>query len=177
MEMEKIKPALYIDKSDDYFSNVRWDIISLIPDGPNRILEVGCGNGDTLLQLREIGKAKEIFGVELNEICCHTKSELFDGLFLGDIEESDIPFQDKKFDFIIFADVLEHLISPGQILQKFKILLNENGRIIASIPNIKHYSILFNLIFLDKFEYVPAGILDQSHLRFFKNGKYVEVEE
>jgi ubiquinone/menaquinone biosynthesis C-methylase UbiE len=61
------KKELYMDKEAGYFSNVRWDVISLIPKGEHRILEVGCGEGNTLIKLRELQKAGEIVGMELNE--------------------------------------------------------------------------------------------------------------
>ena len=42
------KEDMYKNKAHEYYSNIRWRIIDLIPEGSNRILEVGCGTGSTL---------------------------------------------------------------------------------------------------------------------------------
>ncbi len=60
--------GLYQDKPDNYYSMIRWDIINLIPAGDLvKLLDIGCGNGVTLKKLKELGKSREIYGVELNE--------------------------------------------------------------------------------------------------------------
>lgn len=48
---------LYATKKPDYFALLRQEIIELIPTGPNRVLEVGCGAGVTLRELKRWGKA------------------------------------------------------------------------------------------------------------------------
>ena len=48
-----------------------------------------------------------------------------------------------------------------------RLRLNEKGIIIISTPNIRHYSIIKNLVFFGKWEYEQSGILDSTHLRFF----------
>ena len=73
---------------------------------------------------------------------------------------------DKKFDYIVFADVLEHLKDPAFILSESKSMLKENGFIWISIPNISHNSVLIDLM-LDKFEYKEYGLLDKTHIKFF----------
>ena len=75
-------------------------------------------------------------------------------------------FADHKFDYIIFADVLEHLLDPKEALIRSKGFLKEGGRIITSIPNIAHNSVIVGLL-NNKFSYTDTGILDSTHLRFF----------
>jgi SAM-dependent methyltransferase len=161
------KNELYYDKGDSYFSDTRWDIISLIPDGDHRILEVGCGTGNTLIKLRELKKAREIVGIELNYDILQGNRNRLDTILVGDVEEIEPAFEDGYFDYIIFADVLEHLVNPAAILERYSRYLKNTGNIIASIPNVKNYRVLLDLVLYDKFEYADAGILDRSHLRFF----------
>ncbi len=65
-----------------------------------------------------------------------------DRALIGEIEgniESDHwlkKLQGSTFDYIIFADVLEHLHNPAGILARATGLLSANGSIIVSIPNI-----------------------------------------
>ncbi|WP_301678181.1 class I SAM-dependent methyltransferase [Methanoculleus methanifontis] len=161
------KTELYRGKSNHYFSGVRWDIISLIPDGAHRILEVGCGTGNTLIKLRELNKAQEIIGIELNYNILQDNCNRLDAILVGDVEEIEPAFEEGYFDYIIFADVLEHLVNSAAILERYSLYLKSTGYIIASIPNVKNYRILLDLVLYDKFEYADAGILDRSHLRFF----------
>jgi len=169
------KDDLYKEKEHKYYSNIRWDIIDLIPEGPHKVLEVGCGTGSTLVKLKEINKAWEIYGFELNEEIVQEHTQNIDKVIIGDIEQLDPPFLENFFDFIIFGDVLEHLVDPQRVLEKYTKYLKNNGVIIASIPNIKHYSVLINLVFRDRFEYKSVGILDKSHLRFFTKKEIINM--
>lgn len=161
------KTELYQKKDRDYFSNIRWNIIDLIPEGNHRILDIGCGDGATLKKLKELGKANEIFGIEINEDIAKKLSQDLDEIVIGDVESIEPAFNEKYFDYILFGDNLEHLINPDKVLNKYKKLLKDDGFIIASIPNIKYFIIILKLIIFDEFKYVDAGILDRSHLRFF----------
>lgn len=118
---------LYHDKSDIYFSGVRWDVISLIPDGDHRILEVGCGTGNTLIKLRELRKAQEIVGIELNSDVLQGNCNRLDAVLVGDVEEIEPGFEEAYFDYIIFADVLEHLVNPATVLKRLSLVSQEHG--------------------------------------------------
>lgn len=170
--MSKIE--LYTAKNENYFSNVSWNIVNLIPEGNHRILDVGCGNGATLRKLKEFGKASEIFGIDINEDIAENAYDL-DKIVIGDIEMMEPQFNENYFDYIIFGDILEHLINPGKILNQYKKLLKDEGYIVASIPNIKYFSILLRLIIFDEFKYVDFGILDKSHLRFFTKKEIINM--
>ena len=74
---------------------------------------------------------------------------------------------DKKYDIILFPDVLEHLRDPESILVSMKDHLNENGFIISSIPNLMNASVIYDLL-RENFTYQDAGILDRTHLGFLR---------
>ena len=67
MSKTDLKVEFYGDKDEAYFSAIRWDIIQFIPKGSHKILEVGCGPGNTLRKLKELGKASEVVGIEVDE--------------------------------------------------------------------------------------------------------------
>jgi len=46
------------------------------------------------------------------------------------------------FDYVIFADVLEHLRDPLEVLKRTKKYLNENGSVLISVPNIAHNAVI-----------------------------------
>ena len=76
----------------------------------------------------------------------------------------------SKYDCLILADVLEHLINPGKVLKEARNLLKKDGLIIISIPNVAFIQNRVNLL-LGRFEYNPCGgLMDIDHLRFFTGG-------
>ena len=147
-------------------SIVRYDMIQLIPPESKRILEVGCGGGETGKTLREKG-LEEIVGIEINEEFAKEGKSNYDRLIIGDVEKITLPYEEGHFDCILYGDVLEHLVDPWQVLENHKAYLKSRGTIICSIPNIRHYRIIKKLVFKGKWEYEESGIMDRTHLRFF----------
>jgi len=49
-----------------YYGSVRSEILPLLPEHAARVLDVGCGAGNTLLWIRELRKSAWIGGVELD---------------------------------------------------------------------------------------------------------------
>jgi len=153
------------EKPDNYYKNIRKDLIPLIPEKANCILEVGCGEGMTG---KELKKRVGVFvaGIELNENAAELAGDVLDDVIAGDIEKIEIPYNPASFDCIIFADVLEHLVDPLSALQKVKKVLKKDGTIIMSIPNVQFYGVVHELI-EGNWTYQKEGILDETHLRFF----------
>jgi len=148
----------------------RNDIAKLVPVDVNRILDVGCSIGTFGKNLKESRNSKlEVIGIEVDEKMAEVATQRLDKVIVSDIEIMDVSeyFELGYFDCIIFADVLEHLRDPWTVLGKFARCLNDSGVVIASIPNVRHYSVLFNLIFRGCWPYKDRGINDRTHLRFF----------
>lgn len=152
-----------------YSAFIRYEIIGLI-DRPNkeemiRVLEVGCACGGTLLEIKNQYKNADLFGIELNENSAKI-ARTFANVKAENIENENLNYAEKYFDYIIFADVLEHLYDPGKVLTNLKKYLKDDGKVLASIPNVMHYSVIRNLI-NGRWYYEDAGILDRTHIRFF----------
>jgi SAM-dependent methyltransferase len=154
------------ERDPHYYSHTRVDLIQFIPSGTTKILEVGCGAGMTGKALRERGFEK-IVGIEINEEMAQEGRAFYDQIVIGDVEKIRLPFEKEYFDCILYGDVLEHLVNPWQVLKDHQAVLKRGGTIICSIPNVRNYRILKNLIFRGRWEYTDDGILDRSHLRFF----------
>ena len=93
-----------------------------------------------------------------------------------DKENDEIEFLSERFDVILLLDVLEHLLDPWIVLKKLvEHNLNVNGSIIVSLPNIRHYSALFPLLFKGEWKYQKSGILDKTHFRFFTKKSCLEL--
>jgi O-antigen biosynthesis protein len=136
------------------------------------VLEFGCANGRMTEYLHNTLNCKVTI-VERDDSGYDAKKwseQSFLGAEEGDIEKlywcESLILQEKKFDYVIFADVLEHLHAPAIMLKYGSDLLKENGSVLISIPNVAHNSVIIDLM-CDKFEYKDLGLLDKTHLRFF----------
>ena len=166
--------------SDTYFTNVRKELLELIPKNLKNgtVLEIGAGTGNTLLYAKQNGYAQNIYGIELCEMeNSNQKNEFFSDFIIGNIEEMELPYDEKFFDVILCGDVLEHLIDPYTLLKKLKKYLKDDGCIIASLPNIRQWDILKKIVFQGDFHYENSGILDKTHLRFFTKKTMIELFE
>jgi SAM-dependent methyltransferase len=155
---------LYNGKSSDYFSLARTEIEPLLPSNTARALEIGCGSGGTMRWLRGCRTVQYAVGIELEPHQAALAAEAFNLVLTGNAETLDIP--SGGFDLIIILDVLEHLVGPWAMVRRLHSALNMGGVIIASIPNVGHYSVAIPLL-RGKWEYEDAGLLDRTHLRFF----------
>lgn len=154
----------YYDKNNDYFSNIRHEIVEVLKDKKNlKILEVGGGSGKTLVHMKQIRIASSIHLYDIIDVV--DDKSYFDSIEIGDVENKDFP--KNKFDVIIFADVLEHMIDPSGVIEKAKEALKKGGKIICSIPNIRHFSAIYKIFIKGSFRYADSGLFDKTHLRFF----------
>lgn len=167
-EIQKKPQNLYNHKQNSYFSNIRHDLISLIPKNfkADKVLEIGCGSGETLNYLQSNGIANNVTGIDIVKIRESHQSNL-DRFIAGNIENINLDFSKNSFDLILCGDVLEHLINPWEALKRLKPFLKDDGYLIASIPNIRFYKVLYKVFISGDFKYENEGILDKTHLRFF----------
>lgn len=153
------KPAAY------YYSD-RSEMLQYVPEHAQRILEIGCGAGEfgeSLKKYRNI----EFWGVDIcQEMAEHAKAKL-DNVIVGNIESENLSLPGGYFDCIVFNDVIEHLVNPWIVLNNMRQLLNNTGCVIASIPNIRYFDTIRDLIKNKNWQYQDYGILDKTHLRFF----------
>lgn len=162
-----------IEFKDSYHSNVRNDILNIIPSKVKRVLDVGCGSGLLGKSLKDKG-VQTVIGIELNKKAAGIASNRLDEVLIGDIEKvSLLQFGDAFFDCIIYADILEHLVDPWSVLSKHREFLSDDGFIIISIPNIRHIHTFWNLL-RGNWTYVDRGIFDRTHLRFFTLRSIIE---
>lgn len=166
-----------LKKHEDYFSRTKWDINELVRDGDNIILEIGCGEGNSGKNLKEQGKAVEVVGVEkVPEIAEIAKTKI-DKVICADVEFLKLPFSKEYFDYVIIGDVLEHLYDPWMVVSELRQYLKRGGYIIASIPNIRNWRIIRDLVLKGEWEYCSEGLLDDTHLRFFTKKSMMRLFE
>ncbi|RNC67621.1 MAG: class I SAM-dependent methyltransferase [Desulfuromonadales bacterium] len=156
-------PAVKFSLDDD---NAQAKLVRLVGTG-KRVIEFGCASGYVSKILKNIMKCT-VVGVENEPESARQAEQHCEQVVLCDIEDVDFAstFGKGCFDVATFGDVLEHLRNPWEILRKTKEVLNADGYVVASIPNISHISVVMELL-EGRFDYRPLGLLDESHLRFF----------
>lgn len=165
----------YARKPGAYFSTVNTAIMPLLPRSASRVLEIGCGEGNTLMWAKKILSANWIGGVELNEKSAEIAARKLDWLMQGDIETLELPFGENSFDLILCLDVLEHLVDPWSVVNKLTGMIVPGGNLVVSIPNVRHHSIILPLLVRGKWTYMDKDILDMTHLRFFTRRSAIEL--
>ncbi|MGH7797744.1 MAG: class I SAM-dependent methyltransferase [Candidatus Binatia bacterium] len=130
---------------------------------PSRILDIGAADGYLGAILRQQGHY--LVGVESDCALAQKARAHYDVFHTIDVESFEFPYR-GEFDFILLADVLEHLRDPAGLLRRALRCLGPGGEIIMSLPNVAHLFVRLSLMF-GRFEYSDRGILDRTHLRFF----------
>lgn len=169
------RPVLKEKWDMNYFNNrPNENLIPCIqkePDETFHVLEIGCDCGVNLLAVKNRYPNVKLYGAELNAHATEIASHIAE-VEVGNIEDKALQFGDVRFDYIMFGDVLEHLRDPAGTIRYCRSLLKENGKIIACIPNLMHYTVMRELID-GNFTYKDMGLLDRTHIHFFT---YYEIK-
>lgn len=161
------------NKDESYYQHDRREMMAFIPLNAKHILEIGCGNGAFGKLIKERQDCT-YWGIEPQKELAALAQKNLD-VFLSNTLEKCHDLPDKYFDCIIFNDVLEHMIDPSSIIKNCKSILAQNGHIVSSIPNIRHIPYLYRLSYKGEFEYEDAGIMDNTHLKFFTSKSIVNL--
>lgn len=148
----------------EYYANARSEMLKFVPQQYSRVLEIGCGEGRFASLL---DKASELWGVEPDPTAARLASQRMHRVLNGTYDEvaSRIPAQ--YFDVIVCNDVIEHMVEPESFLMSVRDKLTQGGRLIASLPNMRHWEGLYELLVKKDWRYRQSGLLDRTHLRFF----------
>lgn len=150
-------------KSPTYYEMPRNDVLQLIPNEAETILEIGSAGGKLASQIKQKQDAT-VTGIELDSTARALSRSRLDNV-LGIKLEGFRP-ENGRFDCVVCADVLEHMVDPDLALRKIHELLKPNGTIVLSLPNMLHHGTLYSLL-EGNFSYEAAGIVDEDHKRFF----------
>ena len=131
------------------------------------VLDLGCGSGALGQHLAETRSCTSD-GVTLSEAEAVHARPHYRRVVVDNLETCDLTalFAGQRYDFIVCADVLEHLSRPEQVLNACRALLAPGGRLLISVPNAAYSGLLAELM-QGEFRYREEGLLDRTHLRFF----------
>lgn len=156
---------MYTSKNKTY-SSFEKTVINYIPQKQGlSVLDLGCGTGETGIELKEKFGA-EVYGVSVSKEECYVANKVIDICYLYNLENGLPSELNKQFDIVLLSHVLEHICYPENLLNDIKNVLKPEGRVIVALPNIMHYNSRFNLL-RGNFEYTEKGIYDYTHFRWY----------
>ena len=146
------------------YETPRPEIARHVPAGARRVLDLGCAAGGLATLLKARGPV-EVVGVEKDAAYADAAGARCDRVVHADLETFD-PAELGRFDCLVAADVLEHLIDPWTVLRTYARLLEPRGTAVVSLPNVAHWSTYASLL-RGTWPRNPEGIHDATHLRWF----------
>ena len=156
----------------NYYGGINLDLLARLPLAANSVLEIGCGEGNLGRAFKARNPAAFYMGVELFEGAANQARNHLDRVIVGDIEQDqvvaalDATLEGRRFDLLVFGNVLEHLRDPWAVLALLRERMAPGGVCVACIPNVAHWSLLVGQL-KGQWDYADYGLLDRTHLRFF----------
>lgn len=152
-------------------------IVKNIPKG-NKLLEIGCGEGDLLIRLKN--KYRILYGIEIAKTRIDRANKKVKNkkiyIKFGDANQK-LQFKDNFFDSIIASDVLEHLFDPYHFMKECKRMLKQNGTLVVHTPNVAFFPNRFRLFF-GKLPITSKGYgWDGGHLHYFTKSSLKKMFE
>ncbi|MFH1691504.1 MAG: class I SAM-dependent methyltransferase [Candidatus Omnitrophota bacterium] len=133
-------------------------IISIfIKEKKGCVLDLGCGDGDYSVRLKEIGFDVKAADLDLARFKQRGKI---------DFQECDVtkrlPFADSSFDYVLLAEVIEHLKNPYAVMQEIGRVLKKEGKLVISTPNVLNLKSRVRYLFEGCYEFFREPLLEQS---------------
>jgi SAM-dependent methyltransferase len=143
----------------------RREDLAAMCDWQGNVLELGCDQGLMAANIRDKGLDVSWVGLDINRSALETARAHVRMAVQADLTRT-LPFgTGEKFDRIVCGDVLEHLAYPCDLLAQLRALISPEGILVASFPNIGHWSVIEDLL-AGRWDETPSGIFCLTHLRF-----------
>ena len=119
---------------------------------PGRVLDLGCGTGWFLRDMRD--KGWEAYGVEINQAAAELGNRTAGlNIFAGTLRQADFP--SDFFDYVRANHSFEHISCPGETLNEIYRVLRPDGRLLIGVPNVRG---LCAIVFREYWWYLGAPV-------------------
>lgn len=153
-----------VDQRALSYETPRAEIAARVPDTARRVLDLGCATGG----LATLLPAAEVTGIELDPGYAAAAERHCARVVQADVEQLARDGLEGlgRFDCLVAADVLEHLVDPWSAFNAYARLLDPGGVAVVSLPNVAHWSTYAALV-KGSWPRNAEGIHDATHLRWF----------
>lgn len=130
-------------------------------------LDVGCGDGSLIDIAQE--KVSGIYGCDISESAVRAAKVKGIVAICVDLNFGYLPYRDESFDSITCIEVIEHVLDPLNLLKEFYRILNVQGELLVTTPNIRYFRHLNTLLFKGTFPHTTTDshVWGGGHLHFF----------
>lgn len=150
--------------TDPILRKQRAELCDFLPEHYSKVLEIGCAEGHFLDNLLN---GAELWGIEPDQEKANIATSKLNKIFIATYEAISAELPERYYDLVICNDVIEHMSDPDGFLYSIKKKMKSDAYLIGSIPNVRYYRNLYNLLFKKDWKYEEKGILDATHLKFF----------
>ncbi|UAB77828.1 methyltransferase domain-containing protein [Erythrobacter sp. SCSIO 43205] len=103
-----------------------------------KILDLGCGSGNSYESLKRTLPVFSYFGVDI-EASPEVASRERDDLSFDTFDGVNLPYDEDSMDVIFCCQVLEHVRHPEELLQNIKRVLRPSGIFVGSVSFLEPY--------------------------------------
>ncbi|MEM3389387.1 MAG: class I SAM-dependent methyltransferase [Nitrososphaeria archaeon] len=172
-------PIAFIYRRLKKFEITRYKAVyDLLPSEGEKLLDVGCGDGEFILMCKS--KFKECYGIDVSSLRVETAKNRFKEennihIMQYDVDEG-LPFSDQFFDVVTCIAVLEHVFNPPDVVKEINRVLKKGGFFILQVPNIAWLPHRIDLL-LGKLPITDGFYMgaDWEHLHWFTNSSLLEL--
>ena len=142
--------------------------------GSPSLLDVGCGEGFVLDFFMR--RNFEVLGLDYSKAGAENHNpDVVDKILIGDLYKSvnALIANGCKFDIVNLDNVLEHVTSPKELLDKAAWLLNDKGVVIINVPN--DFSFLQRYFYDNAIISKPHWVCPLDHISYFNKEGLVNI--
>ncbi|WP_413936183.1 class I SAM-dependent methyltransferase [Nitrospira sp. BLG_1] len=153
--------------SKSFYEPAREDIVGLIPNYPQNILSVGCGWG--AMEAALVQRGHKVAAVPLDSVigsCAEAKGV---EITCPDFYQAFRSLSGRRFDCIIFSEVLQHIPDPVKVLSNYVSLLSNDGMVVISVPNFSSIKL--------RHAFTSEGILSKEMSVFDRTGLHMTTPD
>ena len=149
-------------------------LLERIPITSRHLLEVGCGEGDLGAAYKAINPSSHYVGIETDSEAANNARHQLDCAICANYEDPNIILPSlSSLDCLIYKNSIQHTRNPLSNIQRHTSLLSDEGVLLACIPNIRHWSVIYRLIH-GSWPQDAKGISDRSCLHLLTLESLIE---